>query len=305
MAEFEKRGQTAAPNIHWSVLSIPRLHYILTLLEDAERKKMSSQVVSSLENQSPSRVIDNLEKYELCGIESEPFAHFRGPFGASRWSELRPVSNIDVIPVASDEPCEELEQFSADDNANFPLWRSDDLETDLYDHIFPEVSQVLPQDDIEIYTQEPTMRLEPSAFPNGGNIEGWTLLSYYKDRIVPLISPLRRGQETSWMSLVMPCAVTTLGELALNGTVNHARLALLNAIWSTSAFHLGNNLMGCFEQWKISGEKYLARAQYHFQQCMQESCLSTGKISKYKETLMAILSLSNVFVRFTAPIQRV
>jgi arginine metabolism regulation protein II len=99
---------------------------------------------------------------------------------------------------------------------------------------------------------------------------------------------------------VIPCAVTTLGELTLNGQVNNARLALLNAVWSTSAFHLSNNTSWP-GNWKASGEMYLQRAEYYFQKCMEETCLSTSKINKYKEILMAILSLSNAFVWYQQP----
>jgi len=207
------------------------------------------------------------------------------------------LPDADELPSSPDGWFDQLEEISRDEDITYPAFSLDVSETDFYNDFTLEESDMLPGGEIDMQYCEPAPQPDLNPFMDGGNIEGWTLLSHYKDRIVPLISPLRRGQETPWISLVIPCAVTTLGELALNGTANHARLALLNALWSTSVFHLANNSKSWLEQWKISGEQYLKRAQYHFQRCMEECCISSTKTSKYKEILMAILSLSNAFVR--------
>ncbi|KAJ5344351.1 Protein of unknown function DUF3468, partial [Penicillium brevicompactum] len=276
-----------------------------SIFTDAERYEMSRQVVSSLNDLSPSQAIDDLDNNECNNEDPAPFSLFRGPFGASRWSEPvqdeSSVSDFEDIPSSLDGWFEQLEQIPRSDDLSHSFLPLDTMDTNVYEHMYLEE---LPSHDTEIYPTEPTQHPEPSLSLAGGNIEGWTLLSHYKDRIIPLISPLRRGQETPWVSLVLPCAVTTLGELTLKGTVNHARLALLNAVWSTSAFHIGNNSTGCFDQWKVSGEQYLSRAQCHFQRCMEEGCMSSAKTSKYKEVLMAILSVSNAFMMKGDPEER-
>ncbi|CAG7965979.1 unnamed protein product [Penicillium olsonii] len=258
---------------------------------------MSLKVVSSLQDQSPSRAIDCLDSHDGDSHGSAQFELFRGPFGALRWSQPsldEPSESTDQFTSSPDENCDELEYITRDEDAGCFFWPLDDLEEISEDLLLG--LDIPPLESPGTYHNDQTQHSDPKPFLDGGNIEGWTLLSHYKERIVPLISPLRRGQETPWMSLVMPCAVTTLGELTLGGKVNHARLALLNAVWSASAFHLSNNSIGCFDQWTISGEQYLSRGQYHFQRCMEEACMSNSKTSKYKEILMAILSLSNAFM---------
>jgi arginine metabolism regulation protein II len=251
---------------------------------------MSEEVARSVPNKKINKALSDLETLDRYGDSHVPLSLFRGPFGALRLgqAELTEPSllELDKISLPSQGWGEELrDTFDFDDSVV--------QEMCLNDNWMPQGPDILQPEDTDICPFEP--QLQPQIDLYGGNIEGWTLLSHYKDRIVPLISPLRRGRETPWISLLIPCAVTTMGELTLNGSINHARLALLNAVWSTSAFHLGNNI-ACQGNWKASGEMYLRRAQCHFQKCMEQTCLSTTKVSKYKEILMAILSLSNAFV---------
>ncbi|XHG03031.1 hypothetical protein AWENTII_006352 [Aspergillus wentii] len=86
-----------------------------------------------------------------------------------------------------------------------------------------------------------------------------------------------------------------LAEQTMGGTPNSARLALLNSILATSAFHIQHNnpsLAGGV----VLGEHYAQQAESHLRQCMDGSgALSTTK-GKYKEVLMAALSLSNAFM---------
>ncbi|KAJ5301632.1 hypothetical protein N7508_006495 [Penicillium antarcticum] len=264
--------------------------------QESERYAMSEELSSSVPNRNIHKALSDLESFNLHGDSHAPLYLFRGPFGALRLSQSEMIES--TTPESPDWD-KELEN----------ILRGEDF--DLDDVVVPELTannNRAPQkpvpsqlDDMELCSFEP--QIQPQINLYGGNVEGWTLLSHYKDRIVPLISPLRRGQETPWVSLVIPCAVTTLGELTLNGSINHARLALLNAVWGTSAFHLGNNT-SCLGNWKASGEMYLRRAQCHFQKCMEEQCLSTAKTSKYKEILMAVLSLSNAFMFKGDPTRR-
>jgi arginine metabolism regulation protein II len=280
--------------------SVDTDHNLIKFADD-ERRDMSLKIVSSVPGQNPSKAIDDLERYHTDAKCSDPSSFLRGPFGAFRWpqpshSDL-PLCDVDEPPHFLDGWLDQLEDIPTDDDTSPAALAFNLLETDVYNACILEGSEIIFRNGSEIQYFEPTIQPHLNPFLDGGNIEGWSLLSHYRDRIVPLISPLRPGQKTPWSSLVIPCAVTTLGELALNGTVNHARLALLNAVWSTSAFHLGNNPMACLDQWNISGEEYLKRSQYHLQRCMEQSCISSSKTSKYKEVLMAILSLSNAFVR--------
>ncbi|KAJ5771070.1 uncharacterized protein N7511_003121 [Penicillium nucicola] len=264
-------------------------------IQDSERLAMSEVITRSVPSRNINKALSDLEVLNDDIDSHVGWSQFRGPFGAFRMSPQKWLSPGCVESERIKLPLQQWEQELEE------TLRGDEFEFDnlvvqgmtANDNWIPEEADLLPTHSTQICSLEP--QLQPHIKIFGGNIEGWTLLSHYKDQIVPLISPLRRGQESPWISLVIPCAVTTLGELTINGSVNHARLALLNAVWGNSSFHLGNSV-SCPADWKASGEMYLKRAQHHFQKCMEETCLSTSKKSKYKEILMAILSLSNAFM---------
>lgn len=265
---------------------------------------MTLEIVSSVPDQNPDQAIVDLESFDSDISCSNPPSLFRGPFGAFRYPQPLHIEpsplDRDELPPSFVDWFEKLEELPIEEDSNqtvLSLDALDALNADYTGDLISEEPSLEPPQSTGADFHELSLLVELNPYLSVGNVEGWSLLSHYKDRIVPLISPLRRGKETPWMSLVIPCAMETVAELMLNGSSNHARLALLNAVWSTSAFHLGNNSVACLEHWKASGGIYLTRAQYHFQRCMEESCISATKMSKYKEILMAMLSLSNAFVR--------
>jgi arginine metabolism regulation protein II len=264
---------------------------------------MTLELVSSVPDQNPDQAIVDLEGLDSDTSYAEPFSLFRGPFGAFRCPEPPPLdlspTGRNELPPSPNDWFEQLEELPVEEDFSqnpFSLDAFDALNANYSGDLLLDWPSPEPLQSIGTNFHAPSPQAGLSPYLPVGNIEGWSLLSHYKERIVPLISPLRRGKETPWMSLVLPCAMATLADLMLNGSSNHARLALLNAVWSTSAFHLGNNSVDSLQQWTDSGGNYLAQAQYHFQRCMEESCISATKTSKYKEILMAMLSLSNVFV---------
>ncbi|KGO42361.1 Protein of unknown function DUF3468 [Penicillium expansum] len=274
-----------------------------SIFTDVERQDMALEIVSSVPDRNPDQAIADLERLDSDIGCTKPFSLVRGPFGAFRLPkplQLEPSpSDKDELPLSLSDCFEQLEELPTEEDFNrtaFSLDALDALNAEYNDDLTLEGPSLELLQSIITNFHQPSLQAEVNPYLSVGNVEGWSLLSHYKDRIVPLISPLRRGKETPWMSLVIPCAMSTLADLMLNGSSNHARLALLNAVWSTSAFHLGNNSVGFLEQWTVSGGIYLARAQYHFQRCMEESCISATKASKYKEILMAMLSLSNIFM---------
>lgn len=266
------------------------------MLSEIERQRMSDEVFRSLPNQDPDRALLDLERLDPIDDNiTGPFSLFRGPFGVSRLSQsnTEPIDHETNEAVASTQDwLMGLDEVEAQDGDDLDLLAGlldvpDDipLPDPIWDFSNPQPA---------LYTPRLQAHISPSYFTD--NAEAWTILSHYKDRIVPLISPLGQGQEQSWMNLVMPCAVHTLGELTMNGSATHARLALLNTLLSTSAFHLGTHSAPCIEHWVSVGNEYLQRAQSHFMRCLEEASHSAMKKSKYKEILMAILSLSTAYV---------
>ena len=109
----------------------------------------------------------------------------------------------------------------------------------------------------------------------------------------------------------MPCAMTTMAELTIGGAASHARLALLNALLATSAFHLHASSKGVTaEEWMVFGDGYTVNARRHLEGCLEEievdvhgsGSSSVRKRSKYKEVLMAMLCLTNASVCLLSPV---
>ncbi|KAJ5693149.1 hypothetical protein N7462_002572 [Penicillium macrosclerotiorum] len=274
------------------------------IFTENERLQMSDSVSNSVPWRDTQQALLDLKRVESSPNSTEPFSIFHGPFGVSRFSksselgeqplepEVPSLSALDWIDdlthVTREEGLDDL------DDGLFSSLLSDS-ENNLNDH--PGFWDLVDPGFQGMETS-PFMRnqISPSLSLFTTDIEAWTILSHYKDRIVPLVCPFGHGQEAPWLNLVMPCAVATLGELTINSSTNNARLALLNALLSTSAFHLGQSSAVCIQHWITSGNLYLTRAQYHFAKCMEENCTSATKLSKYKDILMAILSLSAVYM---------
>jgi arginine metabolism regulation protein II len=259
---------------------------------------MSNGIPNSVPYQDAAQALLDLERFESTSTATTPFSLFRGPFGVSNLSQ---VPETDVADSAFEDGSSSPAKWCM---GLTDLIRQHDNEIDLISSLLDipnqennglELWDPIPDClDTASYAPDPRAGLAPH-FPD--NMEAWTILSHYKNRIVPLISPLGHGHEEPWLNLVMPCAVHTLGEITMSGAATHARLALLNALLSTSAFHLANHSALCIEHWISTGNVYLKRAQSHFLRCMEQACTSTMKLSKYKEILMAILSLSTAYVR--------
>lgn len=261
---------------------------------------MSTEVINSVPDHNPTQALLDLERFDQCWDVTTPFSFFHGPFGVSRLSRL----------IETDVP--DLETQDSPPSPRDWLAEIDEIigqaeETDLFSSLL-NTSNHLPADEswllelippemqlIRVLSDSPRSQIPspPSLFND--NHEAWAILSHYKDRIVHLISPLGYGQEGAWLNLVMPYAVNTLGELTMSGSANHARLALLNALLSTSAFHLGQHSIMRIDHWIAVGNFYLQKAESHFVRCMEENRMS-GVKNKYKEILMAILSLSTAYV---------
>lgn len=262
---------------------------------------MSNKVVKSVPGHDPTQALLDLERFDNCSDVTTPFSFFHGPFGVSRIPRVCdtdvPDLEIGGSPPSPRDWLAELDEIVGQGEEGNVLTNlldaSNDLPVDdswLLDSI-SSTMEPIPEVPDSPQLQIPAV---PSLFTD--NQEAWAVLSHYKDRIVHLISPMGHGKEGAWLSLVMPYAVNTLGELTMSGSANHARLALLNALLSTSAFHLGQHSGMRIDHWVSVGNSYLRNAQSHFVQCMEENRGSHTKKDKYKEILMAILSLSIAYV---------
>ncbi|KXG48523.1 uncharacterized protein PGRI_023930 [Penicillium griseofulvum] len=96
-----------------------------SIFTDVERRDMTLQIVSSVPNQNPDQAITDLERFDSDTSCSEPFALFRGPFGAFRWSQPPPLdllpSGTDDHPASPTDWFEQLEELARDED--FPFRR--------------------------------------------------------------------------------------------------------------------------------------------------------------------------------------
>lgn len=265
---------------------------------------MSEEIINSVYGygRDPDQAILDLERFESSTEAIPSFSLFRGPFGVSKLTQSSEPENTSL----TDE--EEEAILPIDDWIIGPDYSTPETLETSYSGLFHGFHDVLDNDPIswdlilsEIKENEeffqslqPPLECLPISF--NGNTEAWPLLSHYRDRVISLISPFEHGQEVPWKNQIVPCAVSTLGETIMSGTASHARLALLNALLSASSFHLGQHSATCIDHWTETGNYYLKLAQHHLIQCVEEANMSPPIRSKYKEALMALLSLSTAYV---------
>lgn len=282
---------------------------------------MSNDLINSVssQDQDPGQILLDLES-DLDTYPEQSFSVFRGPFGVARWqssceskdhSDMPSGNALDLVDVP--EPDEELSHWLWEmtqgpspriETENFTLGLSP-IPTGTIGQ--PEIPQKTPTplevNNLQFNLPTPTPIPIPSPTEDP---KSWLLLSYYRDRIIHLISPQQHldANNDPWSGLVMPCAMTAMAELTLGGVPSYACLALLNALLATSAFHLYDAGAGAGagaggiggEEW-VSADEYAARAKRYLESLKepQTGSPSRGK-SKYKEVLMAMLSLANAFV---------
>ena len=190
---------------------------------------MSDEVVRSVSD--PAQALLDLERFEDATSATTDFGLFKGPFGVSRLpqvSKSRP-SNISPemvqasLPSLPEDWISDIEEItrqeeSDEDPISSLLDTTEDIMSsamESWEYLSPEIEDMGMLDD----TIRP--QTEPSAMPYIEDIETWSILSHYKDMVVPSTSLLSYGQEEPRSSLTMPCAVNTLGDLSTSTDASH------------------------------------------------------------------------------------
>lgn len=132
---------------------------------------------------------------------------------------------------------------------------------------------------------------DPLLLPNlsppiTGSTDAWELLSYYRERVIPLLSPLISQSKSPWHDLILPTAMNAMGELSMGGSVTGARSALLHAIMATSVLH---RAPAADLFWELTAENYQKQTQKDLLCCFQKEIRCASKKVKYKEILMAMM----------------
>ncbi|KAJ5735046.1 uncharacterized protein N7483_000171 [Penicillium malachiteum] len=272
------------------------------IFTDTERQHMSNEVLKSVPDQDSAQALLEIERLDCLGTPNTAFSFFKGPFGISRFG-TDPIADQSTLQTDED-----ITVYQSDHT----IETGESLDcTDIFSDLIADIFEFPDQDHDQGYDLQfgdlipasAAVEIEPfhslsdycvAIFSHES--EAWSILSHYEEKIVPLISPLGFGQQASWVKLVMPCAVSTLGDLTSSLSIDHSRIALLNAVLSTSAFHLANHSNLDIEYWTTKGESYLSRAEYHFLKCFKTLTIQAYKTAKYKDILMTILSLSTAYM---------
>jgi arginine metabolism regulation protein II len=131
------------------------------------------------------------------------------------------------------------------------------------------------------------------------------LMEHYRNQMVGLFSPVHVVQ-SPWKALHLPCASNALADLTLRGESKEARTALFYAILSVSAFNLNKvnsevlteGAETSMHWWEV-GVSYREKAKKALQSCLRQERNGSAK-SKYKEVLMAMLSMITICVSHCA-----
>ncbi|OJD36538.1 c6 transcription factor [Diplodia corticola] len=122
------------------------------------------------------------------------------------------------------------------------------------------------------------------------------LLNHYKNHVIRLLSPLKYQRKTPWNILHLPCAMTTLAEITMGYRANHARASVFYGVMSISAFNLSASSTGTARaHWDGVASSYKRQAHESLKASLGHE-LSAQKKAKYKEMLMAILSMVTISV---------
>lgn len=241
----------------------------------------------------------------------------KGPFGLFHANVCQWKSR-DLVPVATDAHCTEMQGEAVN-------W------TAITNCLVPEPCTSLDMDDIvgslDVDAGFPN---HASAFPIGPGLEGaWParpspldlhlnqhssheisqplsscapfLLEHYKFQSDKLFSPLR-SRKPPWEVLHLPCALSTFAELTLFKATTHTKKSLFYAILAVSAFNLDKMTLGQKDgsnYWWVTGEHFTRLAKEELGLSYANELDGVNR-AKYKDLLMAILTIVTVSVRLVA-----
>jgi arginine metabolism regulation protein II len=276
-----------------------------------ERRKMSNDLTKL----GPNWILVDIERVSLNVGDIAPLARFGGPFGVFNCGAPQRVeeSSGESTPAIQEESIDIEELLRPPESCMYDenMLRWEDIEVlgafvpvetlgiaqlnqlDQDAAVSPRTRPTLLEAHIPVSTS--LNRLGSSLSQPNENQEAWFLLSHYRDKIVQLVCPMRPGENTPWISLLLPCAMNALAELTMGGTPTDAQLALLNGLLVASALHIKAYFNVTEGALMFSSETYIQRARYYIENSMVPSP-NPQKLAKYKEILITLLGLTDAFV---------
>lgn len=276
-------------------------------------------MTESLGKQSASAALSQLENEYDSDVRLEGDL-FRGPFGILVLSTNGCADNNQAEPQSDqfDRNPFEWDDFwpaITDDTAifdglhNVPSGSCDVIIPERFldiDTLTSDAQSLLrplidPHSD-EVTYQSPSSSLTP-VFPtfdvsSGRPIippETPDLMRYFKENVISLSFPLRNCRYCPWQTVHLPGAMSAFAELSINHTTSHTRLSLFYSLLAASCLHKYTHDHSAGDL-HISAKRFKETAKQHLEVALNQEVVGS-KQAKYKEILMAVLSMVMLSVR--------
>ncbi|POR38328.1 hypothetical protein TPAR_01465 [Tolypocladium paradoxum] len=284
---------------------------------------MSRQIQYLVDEDQVDQVLQHLDsgsEHEICGLPpTGPFMVFRAHDAAT------PGTPIDPLPSAQpagNPPSSGVEDILnpqvADTLIPDPIPSSLELLDDILADVdidkelsldFPsfcvvpssshaDVAQIASPSPLDLHLQHGLI----DDFQASVSTHAHFLLEHYKSQMGKLFSPLR-ARKSPWSILHFPRALSALAELSIFKTTKHAHTSLFYSVLAVSAFNWDNiqqEQKDSTTYWRNIGEGFRRGAKKQLEWTC-ETELAGEKSSKYKDILMAILTMVTISVSTPLP----
>jgi hypothetical protein len=265
--------------------------------------------------ESIDRIQANVGQDEV--IQDGPFQVFRGsaihsmetiaddqpnPFHMESWST--PSHNLDC---ALDDPILPTNTYTTQSSISTPHEAGIHFQEIIDDRLLYEKESSALSSDFPSFI--PCL-IQPAIFPECAtdlkDIDMSTvklLLNHYQNTLVPRLTPAEVPYKSPWKTLYIPNILSTVGDIVLSGNGTNAKVSLVFATLAISAFNLdgldrsrsGENAIQT-RDWSKLGRVYRERATKRLKSSLVVLSTTQTKKEKYKDILMALLSMITICV---------
>lgn len=278
---------------------------------EQERKNDAIAAAAMTGNQSLDTLLDNLDNMSQCNTQSG--SSWSGPFGLLTFDSVATSDHQDETTLVTPTIANAL----SDDTQVHEEPQLEDC--DLFDELFmlsePVISMqspILEYQDSSVENGDlmsndtPTLSLLGFPLQYSGDLGDLSfsvvrqLLDHYQQDVITLYTPAQPKSESPWKILHVPKVMSSFGEIMLTGNGTDVNLCLLFAILATSAFSIQSDPerpSGCSSNWRDLGESFKARAKSRLKLALTRISPHDADTLKYKDFLMALLSMVTTEVR--------
>lgn len=129
------------------------------------------------------------------------------------------------------------------------------------------------------------------------------LLDHYQNTLVPRLTPAEVPYKSPWKTLYIPNILSTVGDIVLSGNGSNAKVSLMFSALAISAFNLhglekpnSGASVSQARDWSELGRLYRERATKRLKSSLLVLSSTQTKKEKYKDILMALLSMITICV---------